>query len=125
VTRTTERSRRVKMRVIYKYILVMATVPNQKTAQKMAKELLEQRLAACVTVSAACQSHYWWQGRMATDKEHILFIKTRGSLYGDLEKKILKIHPYKVPEIIALPLVKGYGKYLDWISMETKRRRNN
>lgn len=102
----------------------MATVPNQETAQKMAKELLEKRLAACVTVSAACQSHYWWQGKMAKGKEHILFIKTRGSLYGDLEKKILKIHPYQVPEIIALPLVKGYGKYLDWVSMETKRRRD-
>lgn len=102
----------------------MTTVSNEETGRKMAKELLEQRLAACVTVSAACQSHYWWQGRMATDKEHVLFIKTRGGLYGELEKKILKTHPYQVPEIIALPLVKGYGKYLDWVSMETKRRRN-
>jgi periplasmic divalent cation tolerance protein len=102
----------------------MTTVPNQETGRKMAKELLEQRLAACVTVSAACQSHYWWQGRMAKGKEYILFIKTRGSLYGELEKKILKIHPYETPEIIALPFVKGYAKYLDWISIETKERGN-
>lgn len=101
----------------------MTTSPNEETNRKIAKELLEERLAACVTVSALSQSHYWWQGRMTTEQEHILFIKTRGSLYGDLEKKILKIHPYKVPEIIAIPLIKGYGKYLDWISMETKRKR--
>ncbi len=100
----------------------MTTVPNKETSQKMAKELLQQRLAACVTISALCQSHYWWQGRMATDQEHVLFIKTRSSLYKDLEKKILKIHPYQVPEIIVVPLIKGYGKYLDWISKETKKR---
>lgn len=102
----------------------MTTVSNEETGRKIAKELLEQRLAACVTVSSAYQSHYWWQGKIVKEQEHILFIKTRGSLYSDLEKKILKIHPYQVPEIIGLPLVKGYGKYLDWVSTETKRSRN-
>lgn len=102
----------------------MTTVSNKETGRKIAKELVEQRLAACVTISSACQSHYWWQGKIVKEQEHILFIKTRGSLYSDLEKKILRIHPYQVPEIIALPLVKGYGKYFDWVSTETKRRRN-
>jgi periplasmic divalent cation tolerance protein len=112
------------MRTKYKYMLVMTTVPNEEAGEKIAKALVEQRLAACVTVSAVCQSHYWWQGQMTTDKEHMLFVKTRGSLYSDLEKKILKIHPYQVPEITVLPLIKGYRKYLDWVLMETKRSRN-
>jgi len=89
----------------------------------MAKELLEERLAACVTISAPCQSLYWWQGKITKEQEHILFIKTRADLYDSLEEKILKIHTYEIPEILALPVSKGYGKYLDWISKETEKER--
>jgi len=89
----------------------------------MAKELLEERLAACVTISAPCQSLYWWQGKITKEQEHILFIKTRADLYEILEEKILKIHTYEIPEILALPVSKSYGKYLDWISKETEKER--
>jgi len=103
-----------------KYILVLTTVPDEKSGQKIAKQLVKERLSACVTVSAASQSFYWWQGKISNEKEHILFIKTKAILFTDLEKRIKEIHPYEVPEIVALPFLKGSAKYLNWIEKETK-----
>ncbi len=102
------------------YILVLVTVPDQDKGKEIARRLVEERLAACVTISGACQSFYWWEERIAEESEHILFIKTRASLYGKLEKRIRGLHSYDVPEIIALPILKGYEKYLGWIDKETK-----
>jgi periplasmic divalent cation tolerance protein len=102
------------------FILVLSTVPDRVVGQEIARVLLEERLAACVTISAACESFYWWEQKISQDQEYILFIKTRDKLYPNLEKRILELHPYDVPEIIALPLNKGLPKYLDWITDETK-----
>jgi periplasmic divalent cation tolerance protein len=104
---------------VNKYILVMTTVPDEEEGQKIARQLVNDRLAACVTISAASKSYYWWQGKISEEKENILFIKTQDSLFLELKKKLLKIHPYDVPEIIALPILKGFKKYLDWITEET------
>ena len=106
-----------------KYILVLTTVPDERTGQKIAKQLVEERLSACVTISAASQSLYWWQGKISKEQEHILFIKTKAALFTDLEKKIKDTHPYEIPEIIALPFIKGSTKYLEWIDQETKPKR--
>lgn len=103
-----------------KYILILTTVPDEKTGQEIAAQLVRDRLAVCVTISASSLSFYWWQGKISKDKEHILFIKTKASLFPELEKKIKEIHPYDVPEIIALPLLKGSSEYLNWIDKETK-----
>ena len=103
-----------------KYILVLTTVPEEKTGQTIATRLLEERLAACVTISAASQSFYWWKGQISKEPEHILLIKTRAALYQRLEKKIQEIHPYELPEIITLPIHKGSIAYLNWIEQETK-----
>jgi periplasmic divalent cation tolerance protein len=103
-----------------KYILVLTTVPDEKTGHSIAKQIVKERLSACVTVSAASQSFYWWQGKISDEKEHILFIKTKAALFKDLEKKIEEIHPYEVPELIALPFFQGSAKYLNWIEKETK-----
>ena len=105
-----------------KYILVLTTVPDEKTGQKIATQMVEKRLAACVTVSVSSQSLYWWQGKISKESEHILFIKTKASLFPRLEKKIQEIHPYEVPEIIALPILKGSKDYLDWINKETDKK---
>jgi len=105
---------------VNKYILVLTTVPDKKSGQEIAQVLVGERLAACVTISGASLSSYWWKDKISQDREHILFIKTRGKLYSRVEERILEIHPYEVPEIIALPLMQGYSKYLDWISKETK-----
>jgi periplasmic divalent cation tolerance protein len=105
---------------VSEYILVLTTVPEKKSGQEIAQVLVGERLAACVTVSGVSESSYWWKDKISQDQEYILFIKTRGKLYSQVEEKILEIHPYEVPEIIALPLIQGYKKYLDWISQETK-----
>jgi len=101
------------------YIVVKTMVPDRDTGEKIAQALLEKRLAACVSVSAVATSMYWWQGEITRDREFQLMIKTRASCYPDLESTILAIHPYEIPEIIAIPLKTGYPRYLDWIAAET------
>ncbi len=101
-------------------LLVFTTVPDEETAENISQHLVENRLAACVTRTAVCKSIYWWQGKITKDNEHILFIKTQSNSYPELEKTLLTIHPYTVPEIIAVSLIKGFGKYLDWLNKETE-----
>jgi periplasmic divalent cation tolerance protein len=100
-------------------IVVLSTVPNEKKGREIARTLVVARLAACVTVSASCQSHYWWEGKIVEEREYILFIKTRAGLFKKLETKLKAIHPYSVPEIIAIPIVRGSRKYLNWLEAET------
>jgi len=100
-------------------LLVFTTVPDEETAEKISQHLVEKRLAACVTRTAANKSVYWWQGKITKDNEHILFIKTQAKRYPELEKVLVMVHPYEVPEVIAVPLVQGFGKYLDWLNKET------
>jgi len=101
------------------YVLVLTTVPDKKTGARIAKKCVDDRVAACVTISGICESHYRWKGDLVEDKEYILFIKTRDSLFPELKEKILKLHPYEVPEIIAIPLVDGHSEYLNWIDEQT------
>ncbi len=100
-------------------LLVFTTVPDEETAENISHHIVEKRLAACVTRTAVCKSIYWWQGKITKDNEHMLFIKTQAKRYPQLEKTLVAIHPYTVPEILAVPLVQGYGKYLDWLNTET------
>jgi periplasmic divalent cation tolerance protein len=102
------------------FILVLTTVPKAETGHAIGRALVEERLAACVTVSAAVRSFYRWQGKVCAEREWVLLIKTRASLFGRLEARIKALHPYKVPEIIALPVGKGSQDYLSWLSEETK-----
>ncbi len=103
-----------------KFILVLTTVPEEKKGHEIAEKLVGERLAACVTVSSASQSFYWWEGKITKDQEYILYIKTKASLYPQLEAKLKELHPYDVPEIIALPINRGSEKYLGWVDEETE-----
>ncbi len=100
------------------YILVMVTCPA-KSAEKIAQAILVKRVAACVNITASVKSIYWWKGRMEGSTEKLLLIKTRRSLFSSLEKVVRSVHPYQVPEIIAVPLVEGFDPYLAWIGKET------
>ncbi|MGB8952712.1 MAG: divalent-cation tolerance protein CutA [Candidatus Aminicenantales bacterium] len=102
------------------YYLILSTVPDEQKGQEIARELVRERLAACVTVSPACRSFYWWEEKLTEDTEYMLYIKTKASLYAKLEAKLKALHPYSVPEIIALPIVKGHEKYLSWLNTEVK-----
>ena len=100
------------------YLLVITTVPDADVGQIVAEKIIEERLAACVHLQAAGQSLYWWEGKIMQDQEHTLLIKTKDAAYSRLEKKIKEIHPYDVPEIIAIPIQKGSKEYLGWIDSE-------
>ncbi len=101
------------------FILVLTTVPEEQTGQKIGQILVEERLAACVTISSAARSVYRWEGKICSEPEFVLFIKTRSALFGRLEARIKELHTYKVPEIIALPLETGSADYLGWLGKET------
>lgn len=105
-----------------KYILVLNTVPKKEQGEKIAKTLVEEKLAACVTISGSCDSLYRWKEELCRDQEYILFIKTKASLFEELQERITTLHPYEVPEIIALPVTDGFSDYLRWIDNETKIR---
>lgn len=102
------------------FILVLSTVPDEKRGGEIARALVEERLAACVTVSGAGFSTYRWKGTIAQEKEFVLLIKTEASLFKKLEARIKSLHPYSVPEIIALPVEQSSEDYLNWLAEETK-----
>lgn len=99
-------------------LMVFVTVPGLKDGNRMSKEILTSRLAACVTVIPGVQSMYWWKGKIARAKEAMLIMKTTSSQYRRLESKIMELHSYEVPEIVAIPLVAGLPQYIEWVSRE-------
>ena len=100
-------------------IIVITQVPDRALAGDLARILLEQRLAACVNIGAPVESIYHWRGRIETGEEIPVIIKTRASRYAEVEAAIRKLHPYELPEIVAVPVVHGLPEYLDWVSEET------
>ncbi|WP_044528191.1 divalent-cation tolerance protein CutA [Herbaspirillum sp. B65] len=102
-------------------LLVLANVPDQAVAERIADALVEQGLAACVNILAPARSVYRWQGKVQHDTELPLLIKTTQARYQELEQAIVQLHPYDVPEIIALPITAGLPAYLAWMQDETAR----
>ena len=100
------------------YIQVSTTTEKEADADKIAVDILEKRLAACVQIIGPIKSAYWWKGRIVREKEWLCMMKTRKALYGTLEKAIKDIHPYEEPEIIALPITAGSEGYLRWLDKE-------
>jgi periplasmic divalent cation tolerance protein len=102
------------------YIQIMTTVEQQKDAETIAHELLNQKLAACVQILGPIKSLFWWQGKIDRAAEYICLIKSRMDLYPKAEAAILSVHPYDVPEIIAVPIAAGGGSYLQWLATELR-----
>src|SRR3954454_12622467 len=96
-------------------LLAFVTAPDLKTARKLARAVLEPKLAACVNIIPKVESHYWWEGKLAKGSELLLVIKTTGSRVKVLQAAILKAHPYDTAEFIVLPIQTGSRRYLDWI----------
>lgn len=101
------------------YAVVMVTAPSQAEAETIAQTLVEEKLVACVTFLPV-RSIYTWQGEIHKDEEWQLLLKTELSRFPTLETRIRAIHPYEVPEIIALPILAGSPPYLGWISEQVK-----
>ncbi len=104
-----------------KYILVLSTCPGSISAKKIAQELVTEKLAACVNIVPGVKSIFSWIGKVDTANEHMLVIKTTLDSYDAVEKRIKKLHPYELPEIIAVPIHTGFAGYLDWISANTEK----
>ncbi len=99
-------------------ILVITNLPDRAAAMSLAHTLVDERLAACVNVLADCTSVYRWQGKSETAGEVPVLIKTLEQYYPRLEQLIKSIHPYELPEIIAVPISNGLPSYLKWIENE-------
>lgn len=100
-------------------IVILTNLPDREAALKLAHGLVARRLAACVNVLAACDSVYRWKGEIERAVEVPVLIKTRTGCYADLEAAIRELHPYELPEIVAVPVVRGFDKYLQWVTEET------
>ena len=101
------------------FVVVLMTAPDADVAGSIAHTLVEERLVACVNILPGLRSLYHWQGKLCDDAEVLCLMKTRLDLFAPLQKRIASLHPYEVPETIALPLVAGSASYLGWLSQET------
>jgi len=102
-------------------LLVMTNLGDIASAQMLARALVEQRLAACVNILPAVQSIYRWNGAVEQAAEVTLLIKTTTARYAELEQAIRALHPYELPEVIAVPVSAGLPAYLEWIAQETRK----
>ncbi len=97
-------------------LLVLSTFPDRGTAQRIAEELVVGRFAACANVASAVDSFYWWKGEIETASEVLVYFKTTAKRFDAFEGKLGELHPYDVPEIIALRVSDGPREYLSWVA---------
>jgi periplasmic divalent cation tolerance protein len=100
------------------YIQVTTTVANRSDAERIARELIDRRLAACVQISGPIESVYRWRGEVETTEEWRCTIKTRRDYFDRIERVIRSLHPYEVPEILAVDILAGNADYLEWLDAE-------
>ncbi len=96
--------------------IVLVTVPDRRTARRVANAVLEARLAACVQILPGLESHYLWKGRMEIGQEWLLILKTRRSRLTALQRTVRDIHPYETPQFVAVDIDSGGADYLEWIA---------
>jgi len=101
-------------------LAVLTNCPDAETAEQIANALVTRRLAACVNLLPPCRSVYQWEGKVEQAVEVPLLIKTTETCYPALEAAIRELHPYQIPEIIALPVAHGLPAYLQWVADETR-----
>ncbi len=98
--------------------VAISTAPDAETGARIAQVLVEERLAACVNVVPGIRSIYRWQGAIEDDREVLLLIKTRAERIDALAERLSALHPYEVPELLALPVDAGLDRYLQWVTSE-------
>lgn len=100
--------------------VVLVTVPDEESGLALARSLVDERLVACANLVPGLRSVYRWQGSIEEAKELLLILKTRAELVGDLARRVAELHPYDVPEVLALEVGGGLPAYLDWVEAETR-----
>ncbi len=102
------------------HVVIMTTAGSREEAHRLARGLVEGRLAACVQIMPV-ESVYEWKGAVQEDSEFLLLIKTRRERYADVEAHLCNAHSYEVPEIVAVPVERGLADYLGWVNAQTER----
>jgi periplasmic divalent cation tolerance protein len=102
------------------FVVVFLTAPNAEVAATIARAVVGEKLAACVNIVPGLRSIYSWQGKMCDEAEVLCIVKTRQALFPPLRDRVAALHPYDVPEIIALPISDGSAPYLAWLQHETE-----
>ncbi len=95
--------------------LILTTMPDHQSAQQLGEALVREGLAACVNILPPMQSIYTWRGTIETATEHLVLVKAPASRYGTIQERILALHPYELPEIIAVGMADGFPAYLAWL----------
>jgi len=101
------------------FVVVFVTAPSAEVASNLARALVTEKLVACVNILPGLRSIYTWEGKVCDEEEVLCVLKTRHELFPLLRDRVTALHPYQVPEIIALPLVDGSAPYLAWLRDET------
>jgi periplasmic divalent cation tolerance protein len=101
-------------------VVIFITTGTDEEAHKVAKALLNNRLAACVNIIPKINSLFWWNGKLDSAQESLLLVKSKASVLHEIVTLVKEIHSNEIPEIVALPIVGGNPDYLDWISREVK-----
>ncbi len=102
-------------------LLIYCNCPDRECAERIANHLVDQHLAACVTVTSPVISVYQWQGKLETAEESMLLIKSSRAAYSALEQELVTIHPYELPEIVAVSVEHGLPGYLQWVEQCTTK----
>ena len=102
-------------------LVVFVTVSSPEEASRISDEVLDSHQAACATTIPTVHSKYWWDGKLVNEQESIVMFKTTADRFKALQKTILDVHSYQVPEIIALSVVSGLPQYLEWVKKETSQ----
>lgn len=102
--------------------LIITTCPNMDVARTLADALVTERLAACVNILPAGLSVYEWKGRVERESEYLLLIKSRSDRLSQLEQRVCELHPYELPELIAVPIKEGLSSYLSWIDSQLDKK---
>ena len=97
------------------HLLVLTTIGSEEDAARLGRNLVEKRLVVCVNVIGPARSIFLWKGKVEDESERLLLMKTRADRYVDLETNIKELHPYEIPEIIAIPIERGSQDYLAWV----------
>ena len=102
------------------YVIAFVTTPSVEEAKRIAESLVERKLAACVNVIPQVVSYYWWNGKIESDQEAKLVIKTKSDLMEELIESVRKLHSYEICEVTSVPIVGGNADYLKWIDENVK-----
>jgi periplasmic divalent cation tolerance protein len=102
------------------HTIVLSSCGSRNEAEKIARDAVDRRLAACVNIMPVT-SYYRWKGKIRADREYLLIAKTRSEVFARLKRRILALHTYELPEILSLKVLGGHKQYLDWIDEEVHK----